>query len=62
MVRHSFEAVAFNAGLTVHVRLLSGRDPHHIAEAQYKAFARAVRQAKALDPHAHGVPSTKGAL
>jgi len=62
MVRHSFEAVAFNAGLTVHVRLLSGRDPHHIAEAQYKAFARAFRQAKALDPHVHGVPSTKGAL
>ncbi|WP_309068088.1 imidazoleglycerol-phosphate dehydratase HisB [Microbacterium sp.] len=62
LVRHSFEALAFNAGLTVHVRVLSGRDPHHIAEAEYKAFARAFRQAKALDPLVEGVPSTKGAL
>lgn len=62
LVRHTFEALAFNAGLTVHVRVLSGRDPHHIAEAEYKAFARAFRQAKALDPLVEGVPSTKGAL
>jgi imidazoleglycerol-phosphate dehydratase len=62
LVRHTFEAIAFNAGLTVHVRVLSGRDPHHIAEAEYKAFARAFRQAKALDPLVDGVPSTKGAL
>ncbi|GAA1739491.1 imidazoleglycerol-phosphate dehydratase HisB [Microbacterium paludicola] len=62
LVRHTFEALAFNAGLTVHVRVLSGRDPHHIAEAEYKAFARAFRQAKALDPLVDGVPSTKGAL
>ena len=39
-----------------------GRDPHHIAEAEYKAFARAFRQAKALDPLVEGIPSTKGAL
>lgn len=62
LVRHTFEAVAFNAGLTVHVTLLAGRDPHHIAEAEYKAFARAFRQAKALDPLVRGIPSTKGAL
>ena len=62
LVRHTFEAIAFNAGLTVHVRVLSGRDPHHIAEAEFKAFARAFRQAKALDPLVTGVPSTKGAL
>lgn len=62
LVRHTFEAIAFNAGLTVHVRVLGGRDPHHIAEAEYKAFARAFRQAKALDPLVQGVPSTKGAL
>jgi imidazoleglycerol-phosphate dehydratase len=62
MVRHSFEAIAFNAGLTVHITLLGGRDPHHIAEAEFKAFARAFRQAKSLDPLVHGVPSTKGAL
>lgn len=62
LVRHTFEAIAFNAGLTVHVRVLGGRDPHHIAEAEYKAFARAFRQAKALDPLVQGIPSTKGAL
>jgi imidazoleglycerol-phosphate dehydratase len=62
MVRHVFEAVAFNAGLTVHVNVLAGRDPHHIAEAEFKAFARAFRQAKSLDPLVSGVPSTKGAL
>ncbi|MGX1793635.1 imidazoleglycerol-phosphate dehydratase HisB [Microbacterium sp. NPDC055312] len=62
LVRHVFEAITLNAGLTVHVRLLGGRDPHHIAEAEFKAFARAFRQAKALDPLVEGVPSTKGAL
>ncbi|WP_353115787.1 imidazoleglycerol-phosphate dehydratase HisB [Microbacterium sp.] len=62
LVRHSFEAVTFHAGMTVHVRVLGGRDPHHIAEAEYKAFARAFRQAKSLDPLIEGVPSTKGAL
>lgn len=62
MVRHVFEAIAFNAGLTVHVTVVGGRDPHHIAEAEFKAFARAFRQAKALDPLVSGIPSTKGAL
>jgi imidazoleglycerol-phosphate dehydratase len=62
MVRHVFEAIAFNAALTVHVRVLDGRDPHHIAEAEFKAFARAFRQAKALDASVSGIPSTKGAL
>jgi imidazoleglycerol-phosphate dehydratase len=62
MVRHVFEAITFNAGLTVHITVLGGRDPHHIAEAEFKAFARAFRQAKALDPLVDGVPSTKGAL
>jgi imidazoleglycerol-phosphate dehydratase len=62
MVRHVFEAITYNAGLTVHVTVLGGRDPHHIAEAEFKAFARAFRQAKALDPLVAGIPSTKGAL
>lgn len=62
MVRHFFEALTLNARLTVHVRLLEGRDPHHIAEAEFKAFARAFRQAKAIDPLVAGVPSTKGTL
>jgi imidazoleglycerol-phosphate dehydratase len=62
MVRHALEAITFNAGLTVHLMLLAGRDPHHIAEAEFKAFARAFRQAVAIDPRVSGVPSTKGAL
>ncbi|MBA8816433.1 imidazoleglycerol-phosphate dehydratase [Microbacterium halimionae] len=62
LVRHSFEAISFHAALTVHIRVLGGRDPHHIAEAEYKAFARAFRQAKSLDPLVEGIPSTKGAL
>jgi len=62
MIRHVFEALSVNAGLTVHLRVLAGRDPHHIAEAEFKAFARAFRQAVALDPRVVGVPSTKGAL
>ena len=62
MVRHVFEAISLNAGLTLHVELLAGRDAHHIAEAQFKAFARALRKAVELDPRVSGVPSTKGAL
>jgi imidazoleglycerol-phosphate dehydratase len=62
MVRHVFEAITFHAGITVHVNVLAGRDPHHIAEAEFKAFARAFRQAVAADSRVAGVPSTKGAL
>ena len=62
MVRHVFEAITFHAAMTVHITVLGGRDPHHIAEAEFKAFARAFRQAKALDPLVSGIPSTKGAL
>ncbi|QNE46565.1 imidazoleglycerol-phosphate dehydratase HisB [Glaciihabitans sp. INWT7] len=62
MVRHVFEAIAFNAGLTVHITVLGGRDPHHIAEAEFKAFARALRTAVTPDARVTGIPSTKGAL
>lgn len=62
MVRHVFEAITFNAGLTVHITVLGGRDPHHIAEAEFKAFARAFRFAKQFDASVSGIPSTKGAL
>lgn len=62
MVRHVFEAITFNAGLTVHLTVLGGRDPHHIAEAEFKAFARALRFAVARDDQVSGIPSTKGAL
>lgn len=62
MIRHVFEALAMNARITLHVTVLSGRDPHHIAEAEFKALARALREAIALDARVSGIPSTKGAL
>jgi imidazoleglycerol-phosphate dehydratase len=62
LTRHVFESIALHAGICLHVRLLAGRDPHHIVEAQFKALARALRAAVALDPRVVGVPSTKGAL
>lgn len=62
MVRHVFEAIAFNAGLTMHITVMAGRDPHHIAEAEFKAFARAFRTAIEPDARVRGIPSTKGAL
>ena len=60
--RHVFESITAHASIAMHVRVLSGRDPHHIVEAQFKALARALRDAVALDPRESGVPSTKGAL
>lgn len=62
LTAHVLESIAHHAALTLHVRLLSGRDPHHIAEAQFKAVARALRMAVAIDARESGVPSTKGAL
>ncbi len=62
LTSHVLESIAHHAGLTMHMTLLSGRDPHHIAECQFKALARALREAVALDPRETGVPSTKGAL
>jgi len=62
LTRHVLETLAFHAHLALHVRVLSGRDPHHLAEAQYKAVARALRDAVAHDPREGGVPSTKGSL
>jgi imidazoleglycerol-phosphate dehydratase len=62
LTRHVFETLAFHAQIAVHVRVLSGRDPHHLVEAQFKAFARAFRDAVAIDPRETGVPSTKGQL
>jgi imidazoleglycerol-phosphate dehydratase len=62
LTRHVFETVAFHAHLALHVRVLAGREPHHIVETQFKAFARAFRDAVAIDPRETGIPSTKGAL
>lgn len=62
LTRHVFESISSHASIAVHVRVLSGRDPHHLVEAQYKALARALRDAVALDPREPSVPSTKGSL
>ncbi len=63
LTRHFFESLGHSAGICVHVDVLRGRNPHHIVEAQFKAFARALRAAAAPDPQAGGaVPSTKGVL
>ncbi|RCK71123.1 imidazoleglycerol-phosphate dehydratase HisB [Desertihabitans brevis] len=62
MTAHALESLTFHAGICVHLTLLAGRDPHHIAEAQFKALARALRTAVEPDPRVEGVPSTKGAL
>jgi imidazoleglycerol-phosphate dehydratase len=57
-----FRALVLNAGLTVHLDLIRGDNPHHIVEAAFKAFARSLDVATALDPRVTGVPSTKGTL
>jgi imidazoleglycerol-phosphate dehydratase len=62
LTRHFFESLAITAGICVHLTVLTGRNPHHIVEAQFKAFARALRAAATRDPRAPGIPSTKGTL
>lgn len=63
LVRHVMESIAFHGGLCLHMQVLAGRDPHHIAEAEFKALARALRVAIEPDPRIAGIiPSTKGAL
>ena len=62
LTRHVFESIAHHAAICLHIRLLAGRDPHHVVEAQFKALARALRAACALDDRVLDVPSTKGAL
>ncbi|MFI2752629.1 imidazoleglycerol-phosphate dehydratase HisB [Cellulomonas sp. P22] len=62
LTRHVFESIAHHAGICIHMRVLAGRDPHHVVEAQFKALARALRFAVQPDPRVVGIPSTKGAL
>jgi len=63
LTAHVFESFGFAARITLHIRVLqAGRDAHHIVEAQFKALARALRTAVALDPRTADVPSTKGRL
>ncbi|WP_131786477.1 imidazoleglycerol-phosphate dehydratase HisB [Protofrankia symbiont of Coriaria ruscifolia] len=62
LTRHVFESIAASARIALHVRVLSGRNAHHVVEAEFKAVARALRDAVALDGRVAGVPSTKGVL
>jgi imidazoleglycerol-phosphate dehydratase len=62
LVEEFFHAVAANAGMTLHLRLLTGHNAHHIAEGAFKAFGRALDAATRLDPRVAGIPSTKGVL
>ena len=61
LTRHFFESLTATAGICLHLSV-TGRNPHHIVEAQFKAVARALRAAVAPDPRSPGVPSTKGVL
>jgi imidazoleglycerol-phosphate dehydratase len=62
LVEEFFRAVAGSARLTVHLEVEVGTNAHHMIEAAFKAFARALRAAVAIDPTETGVPSTKGTL
>lgn len=62
LTKHIWESITSAAQIALHIRVLSGRNAHHIVECQFKAVARALRSAVALDPRVHGVPSTKGVL
>ncbi len=62
LISEFFESVARNAGITLHIRKLSGEDPHHTAEAVFKSFAKALEAATRLSERIQGVPSTKGML
>ncbi|MDP1876169.1 MAG: imidazoleglycerol-phosphate dehydratase HisB [Actinomycetota bacterium] len=62
LTRHIWESIVATSQITLHVRVLSGRNAHHVVEAQFKSVARALREAVALDPRVVGVPSTKGTL
>ncbi|MEY3407115.1 MAG: Imidazoleglycerol-phosphate dehydratase [Actinomycetota bacterium] len=62
LTRHVFESIVSSAQIALHVRVISGRNAHHIVECQFKALARALRAAVAIDPRIKGVPSTKGVL
>jgi len=62
LTRHIWQSLVSSASIALHVRVLSGRDPHHIVEAQFKAVARALRDATARDATVVDIPSTKGVL
>lgn len=62
LVQEFFRALAFHAGITLHLKVQYGQNTHHMIEGLFKAFARALYDATTIDPRVTGVPSTKGAL
>lgn len=62
MIREFFYAVSYSAGMNLHIRVLSGTNNHHIAEAIFKAFGKALDEAVSYDPRINGILSTKGSL
>ena len=60
--RHIWESIVAEARIALHIRVLEGRNAHHVLEAQFKAVARALRDAIERDARVSGVPSTKGVL
>jgi imidazoleglycerol-phosphate dehydratase len=62
LTRHIWESITASAQICLHVRVITGRNAHHIVEAQFKSVARSMRDAVALDERVVGVPSTKGTL
>lgn len=62
MTKHVFESITAEAKICLHIKMLSGRNSHHIIEAQCKGFGRALRDAASFDNRMMGVPSTKGSL
>jgi imidazoleglycerol-phosphate dehydratase len=62
LTRHIWESITASAQICLHIRVITGRNAHHIAEAQFKSVARALRDAVAMDARVLGVPSTKGTL
>ncbi|HIE64920.1 MAG: imidazoleglycerol-phosphate dehydratase HisB [Nitrospira sp.] len=62
MIEHFFRSLVDQSRMNLHIRLISGKDPHHILEAIFKGFGRALDQATQIDPRVRGVASTKGKL
>ena len=62
LAREFFQALCVNAGMNIHIQLLTGENRHHCLEAIFKAFGRSIRRAVEIDPRVSGIPSTKGVL
>ncbi|MFZ9701602.1 MAG: imidazoleglycerol-phosphate dehydratase HisB [Candidatus Nanopelagicales bacterium] len=62
LTKHIWESFVNSSDITLHIKVLEGRNAHHVVEAQFKAVARALREAVSIDPKSVGIPSTKGVL